>query len=605
MSATVNLCEEEDQPRASCPIHRTHQRFLLRDVQCSQQYAPVYRHRVEQQSRRAVDALALCQQQGKGGSDPKAPQQQAMTSSDTRRVIDLTPGQPSIVVGVLYKEMKSLPHFLKEFQKELLRLDAGDDDDDDDNNDGEGEAMLGLDEVAVPPDVDGEGDGTEEQQHQQDEEASELYLEDSSGRVRLVGSSSIASAPPLAPQVCTGMVLAVLGSLNEHGEIEVMDWALSGIPQPRPSLRLAPAAAGAKRPPPCYIGFLSGFHITAGYDPRQALRLQLLVDFLNGNVGSEATRSTAARISRLVIGGNTLGPTEINELKSKVMLEPQDHVRLKLSERDNTATVVCEAASLMPQMDALMAALSQTVEVELMPGDYDISNAFLPQQPIHSLLLPRASRYSTLRMVTNPYEFSAVLPVPNATGASQEVKEGEGDDSVVEVEQSATKNGAGQRKAGEEELHFFVSAGQNVRDVLRQSSFHKGTEAMRQMLASGCASPTAPNTLWSYPFSEGDPFIFTHPPHCFVACEQPKFESALVSIPQLELAGAPAVNEEEAAASVRGGSSEPTTMVRVLCVPSFSSSGALVLVDVNSPTLETVCVDFSLDGVTELKKQSE
>ena len=39
-----------------------------------------------------------------------------------------------------------------------------------------------------------------------------------------------------------------------------------------------------------------------------------------------------------------------------------------------------------------------------MPGAEDPCNFTLPQQPFHRCLVPRASRYSSFRVVTNPYE---------------------------------------------------------------------------------------------------------------------------------------------------------------------------------------------------------
>lgn len=42
-----------------------------------------------------------------------------------------------------------------------------------------------------------------------------------------------------------------------------------------------------------------------------------------------------------------------------------------------------------------------------MPGDNDMSDAFFPQQPLHPVLLPHAARMSSLRLVTNPFEFTA------------------------------------------------------------------------------------------------------------------------------------------------------------------------------------------------------
>ena len=44
------------------------------------------------------------------------------------------------------------------------------------------------------------------------------------------------------------------------------------------------------------------------------------------------------------------------------------------------------------------------VPVDVMPGEFDPTNQFLPQQPLHRCMLPSAFSYSTVQSVTNPYE---------------------------------------------------------------------------------------------------------------------------------------------------------------------------------------------------------
>lgn len=45
-----------------------------------------------------------------------------------------------------------------------------------------------------------------------------------------------------------------------------------------------------------------------------------------------------------------------------------------------------------------------SVPVDVMPGEFDPTNYTLPQQPLHHCMLPLASTYSTLQLVTNPYQ---------------------------------------------------------------------------------------------------------------------------------------------------------------------------------------------------------
>ncbi|RLV76318.1 hypothetical protein DV515_00017101 [Chloebia gouldiae] len=50
--------------------------------------------------------------------------------------------------------------------------------------------------------------------------------------------------------------------------------------------------------------------------------------------------------------------------------------------------------------------LQTSVPVDVMPGEFDPTNYTLPQQPLHRCMLPLASAYATLRLVTNPYQAS-------------------------------------------------------------------------------------------------------------------------------------------------------------------------------------------------------
>jgi DNA polymerase delta subunit 2 len=45
------------------------------------------------------------------------------------------------------------------------------------------------------------------------------------------------------------------------------------------------------------------------------------------------------------------------------------------------------------------------MNVDLMPGETDPGNPSIPQQPLHSCLMPRSVSNSTFQMVTNPHEF--------------------------------------------------------------------------------------------------------------------------------------------------------------------------------------------------------
>lgn len=49
-------------------------------------------------------------------------------------------------------------------------------------------------------------------------------------------------------------------------------------------------------------------------------------------------------------------------------------------------------------------ALQASVPVDVMPGEFDPTNYTLPQQPLHPCMFPLSAAYSTLQLVTNPYQ---------------------------------------------------------------------------------------------------------------------------------------------------------------------------------------------------------
>ena len=52
-----------------------------------------------------------------------------------------------------------------------------------------------------------------------------------------------------------------------------------------------------------------------------------------------------------------------------------------------------------------MDKLSQYIDVDVMPGQYDFSSSFLPQQPFNSCLFPNLVDRQSLNLVTNPHKF--------------------------------------------------------------------------------------------------------------------------------------------------------------------------------------------------------
>jgi len=72
-------------------------------------------------------------------------------------------------------------------------------------------------------------------------------------------------------------------------------------------------------------------------------------------------------------------------------------------------------------------------------------------------------------------------------------------------------------------------------------------------------------SIGSYPYQEDDPLVLRECPHIFIAGNQPKAKTKIIKGP----------NGQE---------------VRLLCVPSFHNTGAIVLLDSETSEVETVSI---------------
>jgi DNA polymerase delta subunit 2 len=480
--------------RAEVVPFRTHAKFLLKQLSFTQQFSHMYYGRLARLTPRV-----LANAERALGAD-------TVRKLGHSRILQLKVGTRAIIVGTLYKQLVSVSTFLRDYTKELVKIEAGGADDEGDDEGGDDDD----DAISDPGLSTGTGQGGTLVS-----DADCLIAEDDSGRVEITG------LPPVG--FVTGVVVAVLGTLEEKGKFRVDNCVYPGAAPPRP--RAFPAAAAHQ---PCYIAIVSGLQVNAS--GQVAAATQMLVDFVSGQIGDAATVARAARIARLVVGGNIVEPTDDARLKSKIRLDPADHVKPNYDRNASTS------ANAMRHADQLLRELAAAVELDVMPGDLDPSNCFLPQQPIHPLLLRSASRQTTLKLVTNPYEVTFV-PL--------------NDDDAPGTKKADDPSGC---------MCLFQS-GQCLEDVLVQSQLGP-LEAMERMLQWGLMAPTAPNTLACYPFKDMDPFVIDTTPHVFVSCNHREgLQTSLVKHP--------------------GGG-----VTRLIAVPEFHRAGQVVLLDINSPTLD-------------------
>ena len=69
--------------------------------------------------------------------------------------------------------------------------------------------------------------------------------------------------------------------------------------------------------------------------------------------------------------------------------------------------VYSDISQVLEIFEFFLDQLSETIDVDIMPGEDDFSNAFLPQQPFNSCLFPHLAdkHRESINLVTNPHQF--------------------------------------------------------------------------------------------------------------------------------------------------------------------------------------------------------
>lgn len=292
---------------------------------------------------------------------------------------------------------------------------------------------------------------------------------------------------------------------------------------------------GPQKPLPT-LSFSPLLVIISGIDQNSSedcsLSLELFQQWIFGNLPSTdgAKDYESAAISRVVVAGNSVQGKAVVRAKNVNTQVPES----------------MDVLASLKKVDELLSNLCRSVNVDLMPGEFDPANHLLPQQPMHFCMFPEVLRvmignnehhlmislifqttqHKSFMGVTNPYEFSI------------------------------------------EGRHILGTSGQNVRDIVKFADM-RPLEALRWTVKWGHIAPTCPDTLASYPFTDTDPFVMETYPHVYFAGNCDTFETELY--------------EDEGVKS------------RLICVPKFSETQSVVVVDL--ATLECREVSFKVDAL--------
>ncbi|KAI0362684.1 hypothetical protein OH77DRAFT_1585031 [Trametes cingulata] len=460
------------------------------------------------------------------------------------RVLDVEKGQLCFIVGTVYMDMPLKPNVLEDVARDRS--------------------------IPAPP--------PREKFYSDDDS---VMLEDESGRICLVGER-IRSAC-----LVTGVILGALGVETHNGDFEVVDLCYPGMaPQPSAGLGLgwpAPrssdsmdvddASSSRSSPSDEWIALVSGLEI--GSSNAADGQIQMLAEYLTAEAGGSEEQAQAARISRLIIAGNSLGTLTGNtgalngESERKPRRYGHDTSSFTPHPTQNLAAYLTDVCRSMP--------------VHLLPGASDPAATILPQQPLPRAMFGGASHFATFACESNPAYIqlspsdsssapSASSSRPSQPGASSSKAKAKNGTSV----KAESGPGTGPSRT------ILVNSGQPVDDMFKyvptppisRMTLAEATLRWRHM------APTAPDTLWCHPYMKRDPFVLTQTPDVYVVGNQPAFATRLVR------------DEERDAEDEEG---EGGKRCRIVLLPSFRETGTLVLV--NLRTLAVRKVQFAVEGM--------
>ncbi|KAI9504733.1 DNA polymerase alpha/epsilon subunit B-domain-containing protein [Coemansia spiralis] len=330
------------------------------------------------------------------------------------------------------------------------------------------------------------------------DETAVVHLEDESGRIGLTGSELSKAT------IASGVVAAVLGAETPDGRFDVAEMCFAGMPD-QPEL---PKEIADDR----FVAFVSGFNATI--ERPLTLEMQLLAEYLAGNLGSEQTQRESAQIVQVVVAGGLV----------ELPTPPLGHTE------DPKANDRLASAKLVSQIDEYLADIASSVPLVVMPGRGDPTDVSMPQQPMNPGMFAQCRQYSGFLSTTNP----ASLAVDGVT--------------------------------------LLGTAGQNVDDLKHYTiNGESACELAARSLQWRHIAPTAPDTLWCYPFTTSDPFILRQAPHVYFVGNQQRASAAW-------------------APDVHGGGGSGGARTRVVTVPRFRDNYEIALLNLRTMEYTSVCI---------------
>lgn len=345
-----------------------------------------------------------------------------------------------------------------------------------------------------------------------DPKTDRLWLEDESGRILLTGDHLLDKI------LVTGLVIGVLGMEIESGIFHVVDII---YPEAAPQKEILKSSEHKGK-----LLLCSGLNYNGTVS--DLAKYELLKNWTLGELGDDRVSNI---VEMMVVGNSVDILTEKQIAKSESVKYTEDFV----SNYDKDA---------VKYIDDYFYDILHSIPISILPGTHDVVEAGLPKQPIHHSLFHKSSQRANFKRLTDP--------------------------SFYDI------NG----------LRILTSAGENINDILKYIipninvtednidnciSTDSRLKVIESSLLWQIVAPTAPDTLWCYPFDDRDPFTLVETPHIYIVGNQPNFETSIVEL--------------------KRKNGEVIT-VRIIAVPEFSETNSCVLLDLESLQCELVRFDY-------------
>lgn len=185
-------------------------------------------------------------------------------------------------------------------------------------------------------------------------------------RVKLVGEQ-------MSPgEVVTGLVCAVLGQELDDGCFLVQDYCFPGMCPKVSTSRSLPSNQGR-------VLLISGLDLANSSD---SLDLELFTEWITGMAGNKGAQEDSSSVCLVIIAGNS------------VRGSVESYTQKGYSEAKNQhQTASFETILATQRFDRFLRQIVENSRVLLMPGEFDPSNHSIPQQSVHTCVLPESSRY--------------------------------------------------------------------------------------------------------------------------------------------------------------------------------------------------------------------